>query len=161
MEKEFLAIVNDHRSLIFKVVNVYCTDPDDRKDLFQEIIYQTWKSLKNFRNESKLSTWMYRIALNTAITHFKKDRKNATTPLDDLPFDIPDVNEELVQDENINDLLSAIAQLDKIDKSIVLLYLDDKSYEQMGEITGLSQSNIGVKLNRIKLKLSQLLKSNI
>lgn len=161
MEKEFLAIVNNHRNLIFKVVNLYCSDPEDRKDLFQEIIYQAWKSLKSFRNESKLSTWMYRIALNTAITHFKKEKRATTTPLDNLPFDIPDVNEGLTHDENISALLKAISQLDKIDKSIVLLYLDDNTYEQMSDITGLSQSNVGVRLNRIKSKLSQLVKSMV
>ena len=81
--------------------------------------------------------------------------------LDDLPFDIPDVGEELSVDENVNSLLKAISQLNKLDKSLVLLYLDDKSYEQMSEITGLSQSNIGVKLNRIKSKLSQLITSTL
>lgn len=161
MEKEFLEIVNHHRGLIFKVVNLYCDDPEDRRDLFQEIVLQAWKSLKSFRRESLLSTWMYRIALNTAITHMRKEKRADFERLDDLPIDIPDLNESADKEERVNLLLSAVSQLDKIDRSIVLLFLDEKSYDEISEITGLSRSNVGVRLNRVKQKLSEHLKMSI
>jgi RNA polymerase sigma-70 factor (ECF subfamily) len=156
MQKEFLDILNNHRGLIYKVCNLYCSDPEDRKDLFQEIVFQVWKSLGNFRGESALSTWMYRIALNTAITHFRKDKRSINS-VSINGIDIPDINENDEKEELLKQLFAAIEDLDKIDKSIVLLYLEEKSYEVISEITGLTKSNVGVRLNRIKTKLSNTL----
>ena len=156
MDKEFLDILNNHRGLIFKVCNLYCSDPEDRKDLFQEIVFQVWKSLGSFRHESALSTWMYRIALNTAITHFRKE-KRSVNPVSITDIDIPDMNDNNEKEELLKELFIAIEYLDKLDKSIVLLYLEEKSYEEISEITGLSKSNVGVRLNRIKTKLSTTL----
>ncbi len=156
MDSEFIDILNNHRGLIFKVCNIYCADREDRKDLFQEIVLQIWKSLGTFRNESALSTWMYRIALNTAITHLKK-QKRSVSPLSIEGIEIPDINDSNEKEESLKQLFAAIEQLNKIDKSIVLLYLDEKSYEEISEITGLSKTNVGVKLNRIKAKLSTVL----
>lgn len=156
MDKGFIDILNEHRSLIYKVCNLYCDDPEDRKDLFQEIVFQIWKSLGSFRNESALSTWMYRIALNTAITHFKKE-KRAVKPISVTGIDLPDLDNG-VEEEGLMQLTQAIEHLDKVDKSIILLYLEEKSYEEISEITGLSKSNVGVRINRIKTKLSQTLK---
>jgi RNA polymerase sigma-70 factor (ECF subfamily) len=156
MQKEFLDILNNHRGLIYKVCNLYCSDPEDRKDLFQETVFQVWKSLGNFRGESALSTWMYRIALNTAITHFRKDKRSINS-VSINGIDIPDINENDEKEELLKQLFAAIEDLDKIDKSIVLLYLEEKSYEVISEITGLTKSNVGVRLNRIKTKLSNTL----
>jgi RNA polymerase sigma-70 factor (ECF subfamily) len=156
MDKEFLDILNNHRGLIYKVCNLYCSDPEDRKDLFQEIVLQVWKSLESFRRESALSTWMYRIALNTAITHFKRE-KRSVNPVSITGIDIPDINDSFEKEELLKQLFIAIEHLDKIDKSIVLLFLEEKSYEEISEITGLSKSNVGVRLNRIKTKLSTTL----
>jgi RNA polymerase sigma-70 factor (ECF subfamily) len=156
MQKEFLDILNNHRGLIYKVCNLYCSDPEDRKDLFQETVFQVWKSLGNFRGESALSTWMYRIALNTAITHFRKDKRSINS-VSINGIDIPDINENDEKEELLKQLFAAIEDLDKIDKSIVLLYLEEKSYEEISEITGLTKSNVGVRLNRIKTKLSNTL----
>jgi RNA polymerase sigma-70 factor (ECF subfamily) len=156
MDKDFIDILNNYRGLFYKVCNVYCSDPEDKKDLFQEIVIQIWKSLGSFRHESSLSTWMYRIALNTAITHLKKEKRSlSTVPLTGL--EIPDLSEGENKEEMLTALFQAIEHLDKIDKSIMLLYLDEKSYDEISEITGLSKSNVGVKLNRIKTKLSNLL----
>ncbi|MBX2896201.1 MAG: RNA polymerase sigma factor [Cyclobacteriaceae bacterium] len=157
MDKGFVHILNKHRSLIYKVCNLYCNDPEDRKDLFQEIVFQIWKSLGSFRNESAVSTWMYRIALNTAITHFKKD-KRSVKPISITGIDFPELDEDLAEREGLRQLTHAIEHLDKIDKSIILLYLEEKSYEEISDITGLSKSNVGVRINRIKTKLSQTLK---
>jgi len=158
MEKDLIEILNNHKGLIYKVCNLYCSDREDRKDLFQEIIIQVWTSLGRFRHESSLSTWMYRIALNTAITHFKKEKRshNQSLPLENI--EIPALDDDGEKEEQIKSLFSAIQHLDKIDKSVILLYLDEKSYEEMSDITGLSKSNVGVKLNRIKTKLSITLK---
>jgi len=158
MEKELIEILNNHKGLIYKVCNLYCSDREDRKDLFQEIVLQVWKSLGSFRRESSLSTWMYRIALNTAITHFKKEQRTLNQQLSLQNFDIPVLDDDEGKEEQLKLLFSAIQDLDKIDKSIILLYLDEKSYEEISEITGLSKSNVGVKLNRIKAKLSITLK---
>jgi RNA polymerase sigma-70 factor (ECF subfamily) len=158
MEKDLIEILNNHKGLIYKVCNLYCSDPEDRKDLFQEIVLQVWKSLASFRHESSLSTWMYRIALNTAITHFKKEQRSLNHQRSLQNFEIPGLEDDDGKEEQLQLLFSAIHDLDKIDKSIILLYLDEKTYEEISEITGLSKSNVGVKLNRIKAKLSVTLK---
>jgi len=157
MEKELIEILNLHRGLIYKVCNLYCSDQEDRKDLFQEIVLQVWKSMPGFRHESALSTWMYRIALNTAITHFKKERRSLNNYRSITGIDIPDLNDGNEKEELMIQMFAAIDGLDKIDKSIILLHLEEKSYEEISEIIGLSKSNVGVKLNRIKTKLSNTL----
>jgi RNA polymerase sigma factor (sigma-70 family) len=153
MRKEFVDILNNHRGLIYKVCHLYCDDPEDRKDLFQEIVLQVWKSLGSFRQESTIGTWMYRIALNTAITHFRKEKRlGGKVSLSDI--DIPDLNDSSEKEDQLKELFKAIEDLDRIDKSIILLYLEEKNYEEISEITGLTRTNVGVRLNRIKIKLS-------
>jgi len=156
MDNDFITILNSHRKLIYKVCHVYCSDPEDRKDLFQEIILQVWKSWGSFQNRSAVGTWMYRIALNTAITHFKKE-KQSKSALSITGIEIPDLDGGNEKEELVSQLYAAIEHLDKIDKSVILLYLDEKSYEEISEITGMSKSNVGVRLNRIKGKLSNTL----
>lgn len=156
MDKEFIDILNNHRGLIYKVCNLYCADPEDRKDLFQEIVLQIWKSWGSFRHEAKLSTWMYRIALNTAFTHFRKDKRSLSV-VSLTGIEIPDISDGDEKEEPLKQLFTAIDHLDKLDKSLILLYLEEKSYEEISEITGLTKSNVGVRLNRIKTKLSTTL----
>ena len=156
MEDRFIEILNLHRGLIYKVCNLYCSDPEDRKDLFQEIVLQVWKSLGSFRQQSSLTTWMYRIALNTAITHLRKE-KRSPMQVSLTSIDIPDVAEDGGKEEMLTELFIAIERLDKIDKSIVLLYLEKKSHEEISEITGLTRSNVAVRFSRIKSKLSNVL----
>ena len=153
MRKEFVDILNNHRGLIYKVCHLYCDDPEDRKDLFQEIVLQVWKSLGSFRQESTIGTWMYRIALNTAITHFRKE-KRLGGKVSLTGIDIPDLNDSSEKEDQLKELFKAIENLDRIDKSIILLYLEEKNYEEISEITGLTRTNVGVRLNRIKIKLS-------
>ena len=153
MRKEFVDILNNHRGLIYKVCHLYCDDPEDRKDLFQEIVLQVWKSLGSFRQESTIGTWMYRIALNTAITHFRKE-KRLGGKVSLAGIDIPDLNDSNDKEDQLKELFKAIEDLDRIDKSIILLYLEEKNYEEISEITGLTRTNVGVRLNRIKIKLS-------
>ena len=153
MRKEFVELLNNHRGLIYKVCHLYCDDPEDRKDLFQEIVLQVWKSLGSFRQESTIGTWMYRIALNTAITHFRKE-KRLGGKVSLTGIDIPDLNDSSEKEDQLKELFKAIEDLDRIDKSIILLYLEEKNYEEISEITGLTRTNVGVRLNRIKIKLS-------
>ena len=152
-------MINSHRGIIYKVVHMYVHDADDRKDLFQEIVFQLWKSLPAFRGESKPSTWMYRIALNTAISHFRNvTRQPDRLSLSEFDFQIPDINERQQLDESINLLNDAIQQLSRIEKAIIILYLEEKSYQEISDIMGITNSNVGVKINRIKTKLEKIIK---
>ena len=161
MEKEFTELINNHRALIFKVCNLYCSYPESRKDLFQEVVLQLWKSFPGFRKASANSTWIYRVALNTAISNFRKESKSPEKrPLTLLEFDIPDIPGTTEKEEDRSTLNQAIAKLTEIEKAIIMLYLDEKTYDEISEIIGISNSNVGVRLNRIKNKLSQLIKTN-
>lgn len=158
MEKEFLHIIQKNQGIIHKVCNIYCDTEDDRNDLFQEIVVQLWKSYPNFRGDSKVSTWMYRVALNTAITSFKKSKRRPDqSSLTYENFQIEDVKYDTETEENIKVLHKAIQQLTGIEKSIVLLYLENKKYEEIAEITGITQNYVRVKMNRIKKKLKKLM----
>ena len=159
MEREFTELVNQHKGIIYKVCHLYCHDSEDRKDLFQEIVIQLWKSYPNFRNEAKLSTWIYKIALNTALTSLRKDSKNKLRKsISEADFEIPAM--ETTENEHVTILHQAIQQLTEIEKAIIMLYLDEKNYDEITDISGISKTNVGVKLNRIKQKLSKIIKNN-
>lgn len=158
MEKEFLQIITDNQGIIHKVCSIYCDSEEDRRDLFQEILVQLWKSFSSFRNESKFSTWMYRVALNTAITSFKKDKRQpdkSGIPYENLQLAV-EVYDTSTEDQ-IKMLNNAVLQLTGIEKSIILLFLEDKKYEEIAEITGITQNYVRVKMNRIKKKLKLLM----
>ncbi len=158
MEREFLQIIRENQGIIHKVCNMYCDAEEDRNDLFQEIVAQLWKSYPSFRKESKVTTWMYRVGLNTAITSFKKNKRRPDQNL--LPFEnfeVADENHEAETEENIKLLHRAVAQLTGIEKSIILLFLENKKYEDIAEITGITQNYVRVKMNRIKKKLKILM----
>ena len=158
MEKEFLKIVQKNQGIIHKVCNIYCDFEEDRNDLFQEIVAQLWKSFPSFRKESKFSTWMYRVALNTAITSFKKKKRRPDqSSLSYDNFQIADEKYDTKTEENIKQLHRAVSQLTGVEKSIVLLYLENKKYEEIAEITGITQNYVRVKMNRIKKKLKKLM----
>lgn len=160
MEKEFLKIIRDNQGILYKVCNIYCDDEEDRNDLFQEILAQLWKSFPTFRNESKFTTWMYRVALNTAITSFKKvKRQPGYSRLTVENYQIADEVQSPETDEKIVLLKNAVNRLSGIEKSIILLFLEDKSYEDIAEITGITQNYVRVKMNRIKKKLRLLISS--
>lgn len=156
MEKEFVHLLNRHCGILYKVCSLYCKEPEDRKDLFQEMVLQLWKAFPTFRHDASVTTWMYRIALNTAVsTYRKKAARPPTIPFPEAGLVIPDLPETTHQEE-AQKLYAAIAQLSPIEKAVVTLYLDDKSYDEMAAILGISKSNVGVKLNRIKTKLEKL-----
>jgi RNA polymerase sigma factor (sigma-70 family) len=160
LEKAFLEIVNNNRALIFKVCNIYCSDPEDRRDLFQEIVLQLWKSFPAFRRASASSTWMYRIALNTAISNFRKaSRKPESISIGLNDFDLPDISGSGDEKEKRTTLHLIIDKLTTVEKAIIMLYLDEKTYEEISEIIGISPGNVGVRLNRIKNKLTKLVET--
>jgi len=154
----FLNIVTKNQGIIHKVCGVYCDTVEDREDLFQEIVSQLWRSYPTFRNESKVTTWMYQVSLNTAITHFKKNKRRPDRgDLNKTFFQIADEYYDETAEEQLKLLHKAIARLTGIEKSIVLLYLEDKKYEEIAEIIGITQNYVRVKMNRIKGKLKKMM----
>ena len=159
-EKAFLDIIREHERMIHKICNLYTSDVSEKQDLFQEIILQLWKSFKGFRNEAKISTWMYRIALNTALTHLRRSKTKVSLSFTSfINANIAEENDNFDQ-ERTNLLHNAIAKLTELEKAIVMLYLDDKSYQEMEEVLGIKQGTLRVKMNRIKEKLRQITKTS-
>lgn len=139
---------------------MYTSSVTDRQDLFQEIIIQLWKTFENFRGDAKISTWLYRVSLNTAITILRKEKKFIQTyEPSKLPSNISDAAYSYIAEEQLQQLYSSIAQLNEIEKAIVMLYLEDRPYEEMNAILGINEGNLRVKMNRIKEKLRQLTKT--
>lgn len=154
-EQPFLNLIRKHQGIIHKVCRLYRDSPEDREDLFQEITYQLWSAFPGYRGEAKPSSWIYRIALNTAISSFRKKR-----PLLSYEEVLPEIAEEVQNEEQElrqERLFAALKQLNDAEKAIITLYLEEHSYRQIAEIIGISESNVGVKLNRIKNKIQQLL----
>lgn len=155
-EKEQLAILESwlelYKGILFKVVRAYTVNPMDQDDLFQEIIIQVWHSITAFRQDCSVTTWLYRIALNTAIKWASKERKHARAEALDQVQHLLQEN-RLAVDERLEWLYREIHQLDEIDRSITLLLLEGFSYKEMAAILGITESNVGVKINRIKKQL--------
>ena len=151
----FIKAIQQNEGLIYKVATFYTNSKDDCDDLVQEIIYTLWKSFDTFEQNSSLSTWMYRVAMNVAIFHLRKSKKNiSTTSLDLTELNFP---ESAFDDpeEKIKTLQHHIKDLNLLDKGILMLYLESKSHEEIAEIIGISKSNVGTKLSRIKEKLKK------
>ncbi|CCH52200.1 RNA polymerase sigma-70 factor, ECF subfamily [Fibrisoma limi BUZ 3] len=142
-----------YKALLFKVVRSYAWTAMDQDDLFQEVIIQIWRSVPGFRGQASPMTWIYRIALNTAIKWVNKERKHtqANQPLDQLPSILSEPDDQ--PDERLTWLYEEIYKLDEIDRSLCLLLLDGFSYKEMASILGISESHLGVKINRIKSQL--------
>ncbi|MGB5236980.1 MAG: sigma-70 family RNA polymerase sigma factor [Flavobacteriaceae bacterium] len=157
-EEEFTDLIREHQGIIFKITTMYCDNEQDQKDLYQDIVYQIWKSFDSFKKNSKRSTWMYRVAMNTAITHYKKMKRSlGAVPIDKVVLTQME-NESESLEEKISLLYRHIHQLDLLDKGLMLLLLEGKKYEEIAEITGLSQSNVGTRISRIKRKLQEKIK---
>jgi len=158
-QNEFIEIIKQNEGIIFKVTLVYSSNKEEQKDLYQEIVYQLWKSFDSFRNESKMSTWLYRIALNTSITHLKNEKRNGNrVSIDKILLNMSDQNDTLIE-ERVKVLYDHIKELNTIEKGIILLYLEGKNYDDISIITGFSTTNVGTRLARIKQKLkAQIIK---
>lgn len=155
METTFLKLVDEHQAIIFKISRMYRDTLEDQEDLFQEIVFQLWKSFPTFRNESKVSTWIYRIALNTAIAFFRKPRLPIVADAQPSEFKVQIENDEASEQEER--MFTALRQLNSAEKAIIALYLDDYSYNEIATLIGISENNVGVRINRIKSKLKIIL----
>ena len=147
--------LENHKALLFKIVRAYAFTSEDRDDLFQEVSLQVWRSIPNFRGESAVTTWMYRIALNTALRWKSKEKKAITR---DHDLDHPMVIVKTEQHENneqIDWLYEQIGKLNEVDRSLCLMLLDEFSYKEMADIMGISESNVAVKIHRIKKYLAE------
>ena len=152
--EQFVNLVNSNIGIAHKICRVYFDDITDREDAFQEMMFQLWRSFPAFQARSKFSTWMYRVCLNTALT-FRKRPSIVTERLEDRHHEI--AHDDDVKRERLEALFSAIGKLSKIDKAIITMYLDKLSYEEIADITGLSKSNVSVKIFRIKQQLEKLI----
>ena len=151
----FTTAIKDNEGSIYKIASVYTNNVGDRADLVQEIIYQLWKSFDSFNQMSSLSTWMYRVALNVAIYHLKTAKRSVqTVSMEEQLLNIQEI-ENGDEEERWTLLKQYVDKLNLLDKGIVILYLEGKSYEEIAEIVGISVSNVGTKLSRIKEKLKQ------
>jgi len=160
-QSDFLAQIEAHKGMIHKVCQVYCWNPGDREDLFQEIIIQLWKAWPGFRGDSKFSTWLYRIALNTAISGLRKQKTQLVyMEPEKLPAEIKDESDAEEKEERLKQFYVALRQLSELERAIIMLYLDDKSYEEMEDILGINQNSLRVKMNRAKEKLRKITKQS-
>ncbi len=149
----FLLVIKANKGIIYKVANSYCKNSESRNELVQEIIIQLWKSFVNYNDKYEHSTWVYRIALNVAISFYRKSKKEITTPLTDniIALAIDDEPGEL--EENVQLLYQFINELDELNKALMLLYLDNKTHKEIAEVLGITETNVATKIGRIKEKL--------
>ena len=160
LQSDFIELIEVNRKLIYKVSYMYCDNTLDKKDLFQDIITNLWIAYPSFQNKSKISTWIYRIALNTAITWLRDyTKKSKRIEYTDLIPHFTNEHDNTI-DELYNQLYRAIDTLGKIDKAIILLLLDEYSYDEIAEIVGLTMTNVATKISRIKAKLRDQLSNN-
>lgn len=157
-EKEFLAQIEQHKGIIHKISKMYMDNPDDQQDLFQEIIYQLWKSYDAFKGESKFSTWMYRVALNTAIIFLRKEKRKIDTSGEFPEFVAQEESQASEQENRLKHFYQAVQQLEQIEKAIIFYHLEDYSSREIGESLGITEGNVRVKLNRAKNKIKELIK---
>ncbi len=157
-EQQFVKQLEKNQNIVHKVCRVYTTNSDAHKDLFQEITIQLWKAYPKFRGDSKFSTWMYRVALNTAITLYRKSKRQIkTNDITDFHYMLKSDEYDGEIEEQMQLLYKAIHQLSDIEKALILLYLEDKPYKEISETMGITEVNARVKVNRIKTKLKTIL----
>jgi RNA polymerase sigma factor (sigma-70 family) len=151
----FLSVIETNKGIIYKVANLYCKDTEDRKDLVQEIVLKLWKSFDSYNEQFKHSTWIYRIALNAAISFYRKEklRKKITTPFCESLFNIGDFEDNTLIEQNTLFLNQFISELKELEKALMLLYLEEKSHKEMAEIIGITETNVATKIGRIKTLL--------
>ena len=158
LEHKFISEFQKHQNIIHKVCRIYTTNQEAHNDLFQEITIQLWKAYPKFRGDSKLSTWMYRIGLNTAITLYRKSKRSLKTlDFDTVLYKIESTDYDDTEEEQLKVMYKAIQTLSDIEKALIFLYLEDKNYKEISETLGISEVNARVKMNRIKTRLKKIL----
>lgn len=153
IEKDFISLLTLHKALIYKVCLIYASDQEDLNDLYQEVVVNLWCAYPQFRSESKLSTWIYRVALNTCISDLRKKTKAPNYV--SLNVDIG-VFEDYIHSESLKEMYQLIRKLDRYERMLVLLWLDENSYDEIASITGSNRNTIAVRLHRIKEKLRKM-----
>ena len=158
-KEEFLEILSNYQGILYKVSLIYFKNASDRGDNFQEIVYQLWKSFPKLQNKNSIGSWVYAVSINTSISRIKRvSRIEYRETLPEVP-DTSNIIDEISKNESLELLLNAIYNLDDIDKSIMLLYLDEKSYDEIAEIIGISKSNVCLRIYRSKEFLKQNIKN--
>lgn len=157
-EHNFVELLEKHQNIVHKVCRLYTNNYDAHNDLFQEITIQLWKAFPKFRGDSKFTTWMYRVGLNTAITLYRKSKRRVKTQeFDAIQFKISAEEYDSTEEEQLKLMYQAVHQLNDIEKALVFLYLEDKDYREISETLGISEVNARVKMNRVKKKLKTIL----
>lgn len=158
LEQQFLKDFEENQNIAHKICRIYTTNQSDHNDLFQEITIQLWRNYSKFRGDAKFSTWMYRVALNTAISLYRKStRKVKTSDIDDVAFKVKQIDFDDTEELQLQALYKAIHTLNDIDKALIFLYLEDKSFKEIAETLGISSVNARVKMTRAKEKLKNIL----
>lgn len=157
LSEDFVTTLENNKGIIYKIANSYCKDLDDRQDLIQEITIQLWKSFDKYNGTAKFSTWMYRIALNTAISFYRKDnrRKGFNIPLSETVIQTVAETTHNEKEESLGLLEKFIKELNELDRALMILYLEEKSQNEIAEIVGITVSNVSTKIGRIKERLRQ------
>lgn len=151
-KQQFINTIKEYKNLIYKICHSYCPNPSDHKDLEQEIILQLWTAMKRYNGSVKMSTWIYRIALNTAISHYRDEQKRSHITTRHF-MELPTNEYDPETDEQIKKLYAFIEQLNYLDKALMLLYLEETKQKEIAEILGITESNVSTKINRIKQQL--------
>lgn len=163
-KQQFSELIHQHQGIINKVCRLYCQDEGERADLQQDILLQMWRAFPSFKGQSKFSTWAYRIAFNTAVANFRKYERKSKLFVNRFEIDeglqptvqpFEDADQKAANQQQVNSLQRAIQQLSKVERAIIMLYLEAHSYNEIATIMGISTSLVGVKINRIKSKLKK------
>jgi RNA polymerase sigma-70 factor (ECF subfamily) len=159
---EFSARLDEHKGIVYKIAHAYAGNAEDWKDLTQEIILQLWKSYDRYDPRFKFSTWMYRVALNVAISAYRREKRrtNALVAMEEIVIEPATQPEQTDLDLHVAELYRIIGQLDELNRALMLLYLDDMSYRDIAATLGISETNVATKISRLKLKIKEQFKKN-
>ena len=153
-EKQFLDLMERHKRMIYKVCYMYATDEDTLADLYQEVALNLWRAFPKFRGESKPSTWVYRVTMNTCITYLRSQKAHPQTVA--ITLSMAEVLPDVQGKENLRELYALIGRLDRLERALIMLWLDEKSYEEIAEILGLSLPSVKARIHRVKAKLKEM-----
>ena len=156
-KEKFIEILKNHKGILYKVITIYCSDENDKKDLEQEILIQIWKSIDKYDDTYAITTWLYRISMNVAISHYRKvfKTKSKIVRLDSSLLEYTKTNDESENSYQKEILHTLLLKLNEFDKALMFLYLEDKNYEVIADILGITKTNVSTKINRIKNKWKQ------
>jgi RNA polymerase sigma factor (sigma-70 family) len=158
LQEKFVTLLEENQNIVHKVCRLYTNNRDQHNDLFQEVTIQLWRAFPKFRGDAKFSTWMYRVALNTAITLYRKSKRTVQTQdFDNVMFRISSEEYDDTVELQLKVMYNAIKDLNDIEKALVFLYLEDKNYKEISETMGITEVNARVKMNRVKGKLKKLI----